>query len=227
MFSEKKWNPMLWTAKEVLGDKDLRITELGCYSDKAFDFARVRADGERRVKLSAGVRAGMPATLEIARAGAGGSRRVARARSTARKPTLMRKLADGTYVARFTGRAPSGKPDSESLAFTVKRGAVKRLPRFAQDSAACGQTIESFALASPVFGSRGLRATYRAAGRSTVSIEVRRGGKVVKRIAGKRVPAGKTRSQRITGLGSGRYTIRLTVKSGKRKASANLSARRL
>ncbi len=227
MFSEKKWNPMLWTAKQVLGDKDLRVTELGCYSDKAFDFARVRAQGKRRVKLSAGVRAEMPATLEIARAGAAGSRRVARARSSARRPTLTRKLADGTYFARFSGRAPSGKPDAESVAFEVRRGTVKRLPRFAQDAAACGRTIENFALGSPVFGSRGLRASYRATRRSTVSIEVRRDGKVVKRIAGKRVPGGKTRSQRITGLAPGRYTVRLTVKSGKRKASANLSARGL
>jgi hypothetical protein len=124
-----------------------------------------------------------------------------------------RSVTDGVFFARFAIRDERGRPDTRRVAL-VRRGgrfAVRR--DFARrDSCA---TLRSFKLERPAFGGRRNRAlgiSFRLARAGRVSVEVRRGGRVVRRFATRTRPAGVTHRLRLASerLRRGTYEVRLT-----------------
>jgi len=227
MYSQKKWNPLLWRTDEILSNRNLGVTELGCVEDSGFGSARVRSRGGGRVRLSFKPRVKLPATVEVRRVagGASGTQRVARKR---RKTSfnLSRKLTDGVYVARFSTRGASGKRDVREVGFRMGGGRITQLPPF-QRRSRCG-LVESAALSAPAFSKR-LAIAYRVDRRSTVAVEVRRGSKLVSRFAAARRAAGKRIVLNLPGqdLSPGDYTVRIRAKAGKRKQTLKLRTQRL
>jgi hypothetical protein len=73
------------------------------------------------------------------------------------------------------------------------------------------------------------RLSFRLATAAGVTVEVRRGGKVVKRLAGQTYAAARTvrLSLPVKGLRAGVYGFRLTAVAGSRRAVVTASGRRL
>lgn len=140
--------------------------------------------------------------------------RVLRERRVARGTRLPR-LADGDYFARFTMRRDGKRFDVRRLTLRVRGGrAVQRPDHHRRDS--CG-LLRSFKLERPVFGGTNrvpLRLAYKLSSAARVEVIVRRGGKVVRRFAARRAPAGRT--VRLTlplrGLRTGDH--RVTLEAG-------------
>jgi len=205
MFSQKKWVDMRFCTEEVLRDRALRVTELGCVSDSGLRSARIRGTRKGRVRFAFKRRFRVPVTVEVRRAGAGRlGRRVVRVRR-ARAFTLKRRLRAGRYVARYTALGRTGKADRREIAFTVaRRGGVRRVRasrRGFSRRERCG-TLRSATLRSPVFGGRSvrpLRLRYKLGRRARVSVSLLRGV----------------------------YRVRVVVRAGGKRSGTVLAARRL
>ncbi len=147
-----------------------------------------------------------------------------------RNTRTKRALGNGDYIVRYRLRGSRG--GSASLRLTVRRsrGRFSSQPGF-ERRGSCA-TLERFKLERPVFGGRGktpLRVAVKLSRMATVSLEVRRGDKIVKRVAGSTVTSARTARIRISpdGLAKGRYDVRVVVREGARTETATLSARRL
>jgi acyl-homoserine-lactone acylase len=100
LYSRKRWVDMRFCAHEVLRDRNLQVTELGC----------VNARGFRSVGVSMrGGRIGL------------------RARRTLRMPVRnrLRRTGPRHYVATFAIRAPNARVDRRRVAFRVADGRVR------------------------------------------------------------------------------------------------------
>jgi hypothetical protein len=82
--------------------------------------------------------------------------------------------------------------------------------------------VRSFGLRRPVFD-RVLRGAFRLTSCARVSLTVRRGRKLVKRLEDER----RTFRFALRGLRRGTYTVRLVARSGDDQAQAVIAARRL
>jgi hypothetical protein len=151
-----------------------------------------------------------------------GNRRIAR--FTRRKGFLWRGRGarDGQLFARFR----LGK-DVRRVALARRGGRFVRRPAFYR-RASCGP-ISSFKLERPVFGGRTNRAvdvTYRLGTTGRVTLQLRRGGKLVRRLAPTRVRAGgRAHRVRIASEGLPRGDYRVRLRAGKTVAS--LTVRKL
>ncbi|HZI90120.1 MAG TPA: penicillin acylase family protein [Thermoleophilaceae bacterium] len=234
MFSQKKWVDMRFCTEEVLRDRALRVTELGCVSDSGLRSARVRGARQGRVRFAFKRRFRVPVTVEVRRARAGRlGRRVLRVRR-ARSFTLKRRLSAGRYVARYTALGRTGKADRREVAFTVRRASgaqrVGASRRGFSRRERCG-TLRSATLGSPVFGGRSgrpLRLRYKLRRRARVSVSLLRGKRVVRRLRPRARRAGTRRAAfRARGLPRGVYRVRLVVRAGGKRSGTVLAARRL
>ena len=233
-YSQKKWVDMRFCTEEVLRDRALRVTELGCVSDSGLRSARVRGARGGRVRFAFKRRFRMPVTVEVRRARLGRlSRRALRVRR-ARAFTLKRRLRPGRYVARFTALGRTGKSDRREVAFAVTRSGGSRRVRASRRGFSrrerCG-TLRSATLRSPVFGGRAarpLRLRYQLRRRARVSVSLLRGRRVVRRLRPRARRAGRRRAVfAARGLPPGVYRVRVVVRAGGKRSSALLAARRL
>ena len=231
MFSQKKWVDMRFCTEEVLRDRALRVTELGCVSDSGLRSARVRGARNGRVRFAFKRRFRVPVTVEVRRAREGRlGRRELRVRR-ARAFTLKRRLRAGRYVARYTALGRTGKSDRREIAFTVaRRGGARRVRasrlRFSRRER-CG-ALRSATLGSPVFGDRSLRLRYKLDRRARVSVSLLRGRRVVERLRTRPRPAGQLGDAfRSRGRPRGVYRVRVVVRAGGKRSVAVLAARRL
>jgi hypothetical protein len=133
--------------------------------------------------------------------------------------TFRGRLRNGYYVARFRVRAPDGTTDVRRVAVRRVRGRFRRVPAF-EAHRGCG-LVESFALAQPVFR-RSLRMTFRLGESANVSVEVRRGRRVVKRFPARMYAAGRTHRLRVAAR---RGAHRVTLKAERPGRSSTLTLR--
>ena len=186
--------------------------------------ARARGRG-LRVSFSRRVRRRV--TVDVFHVSSGrtviGNRRVARVR---RPATLRdRGLRDGFYFVRFR----SGR-DDRRVALRRSRGRFRAVRPFYR-RASCG-AVTSYKLERPVFGGRANRAlgiAFRVRRAGTVRVEVRRGGRVVRRFRTVRRRGGVTHRLRLPAerLRRGTYEVRLTYVSGGVQVRTALFSRRL
>jgi hypothetical protein len=147
-------------------------------------------------------------------------------RSQRRRPALR----DGVLFARFTIRDERGRLDERRLAFVRAQGRFRPRPEFYRRTS-CG-TLTSFKLERPVFGgprNRALGIAFRLARAGTVTVEVRRAGKVVRRFRATQRRARRTHRLRLASerLRRGTYEVRLTYAGDQGSLRASLFAQRL
>jgi acyl-homoserine-lactone acylase len=228
MFSRKQWNAPGFCAEEVVSQKDLAVTELGCLLVDGLKGVRVRAAGRGlRVSLQRALR--LPVRAEVWRVATAGAplaprRPVARLATTGGfRYSPRRALAAGTYILRLRARSESGRDDVREFGFSVSGGRTSVLPAHsARDR--CG-TLRSAALGGPVFG-RALVVRYRLNAAATVTIELRKGRRLVRRVTRRRQPAGADRATSLNtaGLAAGAYSVRVKAAGA---LTITLRARRL
>ena len=227
MFSDKRWVDMRFCPEEVLRDRALRVTELGCVSDSGLRSVRVRGARGGRVRLGFRRRVRLPVTVEVLRASPGRLRRVVRVRR-ARSFVLRRRLRAGSYVARFTalGRDRQGGSPRGLLPRARRRACARRAAgsRCASAAGCCGR---------PRWDRRcsgGVRCGFVmgwGAGRGSPSRWCVGGGSCAGvRRRGQR-PGVRRLSVPLRGLGRGTYGVRIVVRAGGRRSVVRLAARRL
>jgi hypothetical protein len=141
-----------------------------------------------------------------------------------------RKVTDGYYFVRYTVSRPGGGNDVRRVTLRRTKGKwTTRASFYRPDS--CG-VVRSFKLTRPVFGgpnNRAIEASYRLGAAGRVTLEVLRGGKVVRRIKAANRRANVTYRGPIAAKGLSRadHVFRLTVVSGGKTTKLNLTARRL
>ena len=170
-----------------------------CASASGFEAIRAKPRAKRkRLRFSFERRSSNPVRVQVFRHSAGRRifrRKVADFRGRERAFTWRaRKLRNGYYSARFTTKAPNGGADVRHVSLRRKRGRFYVLKPF--DRRETCDLIKLYSLRRPVFGGKrrhGVKVTFKLARSATVEINVRRGGKVVKRIKPKSYPAGKRR----------------------------------
>lgn len=207
---------------------------------ESFRSVRARPAG-RGLRLSFTRRVARPVTIDVFQVSTGrrviGQRLVARFRnrstgvrwSGARQAGRPR-VRDGLLFARFGIRDERGRVDVRRVALVRSGGRFRLRPDFYRRTSCA--TLTSFKLARPAFGGRSGRALaiafrLRQAGR--VSIEVRRGGRVVRRFRTSRRRARTTHRLRLAAarLPRGTYEVRLVYKTDQTSLSASLYAQRL
>ena len=203
-----------------------------CAARAGFTSARVRPRG-RRLRFGFGRRVRSRATIEVFQASVG--RRVVKnkrvARFTGRRRSFTwsgRGARDGFLFARFRVKVAKGVTDVRRVTLRRSGGRFK-LGRAFYRRVSCGLLTE-YKLSSPVFSRRSpARIAFRLASPARVGVEVRRGGKVVKRFKAKRRAAHRTIRLRLRArsLVHGAYRVRLTARRGGRTVRATLSTRRL
>ena len=207
---------------------------------EAFRSVRVRPAG-RGLRLSFTRRVDRPVTIDVFQVSTGrrvlGQRLVARFRDRrtgvrwrgGRQPGRVR-VRDGYLFARFSIPGERGRFDRRRVALVRRNGRFRLRPEFYRRTSCA--TLTSFKLARPVFGGRANRAlaiAFRLARPGRVTVEVRRGGRIVRRFRTAQ------RRQRIThrlrlsarGLRRGTYEVRLVYKTAQTSQAASLYARRL
>ncbi len=227
-FSRKAWVDMRFCTEEILRDRALAVTELGCVRDSGLRSARVRRASRGRVRLAFRRRLRMPVKVEVFRASAGRLRRVVATRRS-RSFTLRRRLSGGVYVARFTALGRTAKADRRDVVFRMRRGRAGVAKRSISRREGCG-TLRTAALRSPLFGGargRSLRLRYTLSRRARVTISLWRGKRTVLRRARTRRAGIHVLTVPAASLGRGVYTVRIAVRAAKRTSVLRLSARRL
>ena len=141
------------------------------------------------------------------------------------KPFTFRgRAANGIYFARLK----AGK-DTRRVAL-LRKGGRWRLRRAFDSRTPCG-LVESFKLTRPVFGGRSnaaLFASLRLGESAKVTIELRRKGRVVQRIAERAYASNRTHRIRFKRVAArGDYRVRLDANRPGRTQSVTLTARRL
>ncbi|HEX8085537.1 MAG TPA: penicillin acylase family protein [Solirubrobacteraceae bacterium] len=247
MFSRKEWVDTPFCApdvqRETIATTELRSSDRPgpppeqCRSPAGFRRVSARSRGRRGVTFRWETRAGGPVRVDVFRL-TRGSRMLRRPRRVARftaKESLSganfngrRLRGAGVFVARFRARGAFGGTDTRRLAFRRTRsGRFRPLPKFEANSG-CG-LVRAFRLSAPVFGRRGVVASFRVAedarftlfhGRETAS-------KVSSGIAEGTVKAGQTRRLRLRPTVRGTYPFRLEIEAGGRTVTVTLRARRM
>ena len=220
LYAGKRWVDMRFCPEEVVRDRELWLTELGCLVTSGFRSARVRGrSGRLRMQFSR--RLPMPVSMLVVRAADG--KRVGHFRERNRSFTWPRRLRAGRYGARFSILSESGKLDTRRVAFRIRRGRVVRAARYDR-RAGCGM-VARFALSRPAFR-RALLVAYRVNRRARVSLALLRGRRVVRRYRTRVRRDGRLYRVRVNGRGlrRGAYRFRLTVRAGKRRARSTLFA---
>jgi hypothetical protein len=137
---------------------------------------------------------------------------------------------DGVFFARLTIRDQRGRTDTRRIAL-VRRDGRFALRRDFYRRTSCA-TLTSFKLERPAFGgvrNRPLGISFRLARAGRVTVEVRRGGRVVRRFPARTRRAGLTHRLRLAPerLGRGTYEIRLVYTGDQGSLRASLFAQRL
>jgi len=209
---------------------------------RAGGFRSVNASGRRsRVRLDFARRVTAPVSIDVFQTSVGrrviGERLVARFTGRERGMTWNgranrngRTVTDGYFFARYSLRQPNGRLDVRRVAlrrvngrFSVRRSFYRR------DSCS---TLRSFKLERPVFGGRSNRAlgvSFQLNAPARVTVEVLRGGRVIRRLARGERPARRTIRLRFDSEGRprGDYGVRITVTRGGRTVRSTLTSRRL
>jgi hypothetical protein len=193
-------------------------------------FRTVRARPRRRgVELSFSRRVARPARIDVFQVSQG--RRIVKERLVARfanrtstvrwSGTSRRTVTDGLYFARFA----IGK-DERRITLRRAKGRFSVRPDFYRRGS-CG-SLTAFKLERPAF-TRSIGVAYRLARAGDVTIELRRGGRVVGRVKAGARAARSTHRARFTGsrVPRGLYEIRLVYKSDQGSLSSSLYAQRL
>ena len=240
-------------------DGPVRVVFAGCGRAEAFSgagsFTRSRAAGAstsglRRfaarprgggVRIAFSRRVARRVTVDVLRHSRGGrvlgAKRIARFAKRRRSFTWRARGAAAAGRGYFTVRArmklPGGAVDERRAVLERVRGG-----RFAKRPASVRRSscrvFTRFALGAPVFGGRTSRrqtVRYALARTARTRVELLRGRRVVRRLAGaRRVRAGRLRTVRLRprGLRDGRYRVRLTILHGDARAQrVTLTTRKL
>jgi hypothetical protein len=180
-------------------------------------------------------------TVDVLRHSRGGRalgiRRVARFSRRSRSFTWRGRGAAaagrGVFTVRLRMRLPGGGVDERRAVLErVRGGRFVRRPASVRRSSC--RVFTRFLLNAPVFGgstARALRVRYALARTARTRVDVLRGRRVVRRLAGlERVRAGRLQTLRLRpgALADGRYRVRLTIRrAGARAQTVTLSARKL
>jgi hypothetical protein len=140
------------------------------------------------------------------------------------------KGGDGVYFARLRAKAPNGKTDTRRVALERRRGTWRVLPDFDRRTAC--ELVDAFKLERPVFGGRtngALGIAFRLGESARVTVELRRGSKVVKRFKAKAYAPNRAHRLRVParGIARGTYTVVLKASRPGREGTQVLTARRL
>ena len=218
LYSQKRWLDMLFCEPKLLRQR-LDVKEFGCIEPGAFRAARVRGRAGRvRVSYRRAVK-GVPVKIELLRARPGRLRRVARLSATA--PRLRRPLRPGLYVMRLSAKARTGRTDRRELPFRVRRGRIVRLKPYSLPSR-CG-LLRGARYSAPVVRDP-LRFRLRLARRARVRVVLR--SRALRNTIRFALPAHARWQQvrtKFPVLPSGRYSVRLTARAGKRRSKATLN----
>jgi hypothetical protein len=201
---------------------------------------RVRPAG-RGLRLSFSRRVARPVRIDVFQTAVGrrviGQRLVARfARRTGAVRWNGRRLRgrpaprDGVLFVRFSMRDERGRPDARRVAL-IRRNGRFALRRDFYRRTSCA-TLTSFKLERPAFGGRANRAlgiAFRLAREGRVTVEVRRGGRLVRRFPARTRAARVTHRLRLPSerLRRGTYEVRLTYLGDQGSLAASLFALRL
>ncbi len=124
-----------------------------------------------------------------------------------------KRLSDGWYLARFSGRGRDGVRETRRVTLRVLRGRFHRAYTVERNRS-CGQ-LTRYSVGSPVFGGtrgRPLKASFVLVERARVSIELRRAGRLVRRVAARTFAPGRhTHVFRAAGLKRGDHRVYLRV----------------
>jgi hypothetical protein len=198
-----------------------------CTPATALRSATVRPRGRRGLTIRSAARVDVDVFQHSSGRRVLGNRRVARFRG--RRGTIRwsgRRGGDGVYSVRLRSGG-----EERRLALRRVRGRFRATGAFDR-AAACG-VLASYKLERPVFGGRTNRAlgiTFRLATEARVTVEIRRGRRLVQRFRTTTRRAGVTHRLRLPSerLRRGTYEIRLTaVAAGAPRTVARLVSRRL
>jgi hypothetical protein len=205
-----------------------------CAARAGFSSARVRPRG-RKLRFAFGRRVPRRATVDVFQASRGsrviGNRRVKLFKGRRSSFTWNgRRARDGILFARFRVQVAKGVTDVRRVTLR-RRGGRFTLGRPFYRRVSCGLLTE-YKLRSPVFGGRRARAArlaFRVSSPARVSVQVRRGGKVVRRFKARRRAAHRTFRLKVgaRSLPRGTYRFRISARRGSRTVTSSLFARRL
>lgn len=207
---------------------------------ESFRTVRARPSG-RGLRLSFTRRVARPVTIDVFQVADGGrvigQRRVAHfanrqgaVRWSGRRQRGRPAVRNGVLFVRFRIRDARGRLDERRIALARSRGRFRLRPDFYRRTSCA--TLTSFKLERPVFGgrtSRALNIAFRLARAGTVGIEVRRGGRVVRRFRATSRQARRTHRLRLASarLPRGTYEIRLVYRGSQGSLTARLFSQRL
>jgi hypothetical protein len=202
---------------------------------QSFRSVAVKPRGRRGLRFTFTRRVDRPVAVDVFQVSAGrrvlGQRRVARfsGRSAAFSWSGSRG-SDGLYFARFTIKDERGRRDERRIALVRRSGRFAVRPDFYRRTSCA--TLTSFKLERPAFGgsrNRALGIAFRLAREGRVSVEIARGGTVVKRFGPQTRRAGVTHRLRLApeGLRRGTYRVRLRYSGDRGSLAASLFAQRL
>jgi acyl-homoserine-lactone acylase len=234
MFSRKEWVDTPFCEDDVrratIATTDLRAAQAPqgpperCRSAAGFRRVSGRPRG-RDIRLRWATRAGGPVQVDVFRLTR--RSRLVRSRRVAKFTAgedldganfRGRRLRDdGVFVVRLRARGVFGGTDTRRLAFRRTRGRFRALPRFERHGGC--DLLRSFRLSAPVFGRRGVSVSFRLAGRARFTL--RDGRRLVGR------GTAQTGRFNVRPRRRGVHRFRLVVRSGGRRVTATLRARRL
>ena len=141
-----------------------------------------------------------------------------------------RPLSDGIYFVRFSIRDERGRADVRRVALGRRAGRFARRRDFYRRTSCA--TLTAFKLERPAFGgprNRPLGIAFRLAREGRVGVEVRRGGRVVRRFGARARRANLTHRLRLTSerLPRGQYEVRLTYAGPQGSLRSSLFSQRL
>jgi hypothetical protein len=141
-----------------------------------------------------------------------------------------RRGSDGLYFVRFTVSDEKGRRDEARVALVRRNGRFRLRPAFYRRTSCA--TLTSFKLERPAFGGRQNRAlgiAFRLARAGRVTVEIARGGRIIRRFGPATRVAGKTHRLRLTPerLARGTYQVRLRYSGDQGSLTASLFAQRL
>lgn len=207
---------------------------------QSFRSVAVRPVG-RGLRLSFVRRVARPVRVEVFQSSVGrevvGQRLVARFsnrrgafRWSGRSQRRRRAVRDGLLFVRFAMRDERNRPDVRRVALVRRNGRFRLRPEFYRRTS-CG-TLQSFKLERPAFGgrrNRPLGIAFRVAREGRVTVEVRRGSRVVRRFAARTRRAGITHRLRLPSerLRRGTYEVRLSYAGTQGSLVSSLYAQRL
>ena len=137
-----------------------------------------------------------------------------------------RRARNGFYDVRFKTTAPNGSKDVRHLAVRRRNGKFFNLPAF--DRRATCSLVKYYTLGRSVFGGRKrkpLRVKFQLAESADVRIQVKRRGKVVRRVKAKSYPKGKSGVKIKLRRKAKRGPYRITLKAERPGSSSELTLR--